>query len=595
MLNVGIQASDKTTLSSGKATIEVTRLGDSDQVLSTTLFNSAEDNSTGTPRLKFNSDVAVDGAKALLINITYPGFASYARRIEVQPLIFVDALLSKAPQSANPLKTGTFVMRSGEPVEGVQLDLTDSLTITIPNSLLPAQVLAAKAASYDPNSAAHAIYFPGQFSDLNGEPLIATAFDFIQLTNASGAAQDLIAGDKLVWIGRVLPESSCTTLNNLGDSDSQQAGWQVPLYGFNSAKGLWELAGAGTLYNADGSLLSTLNCPAKVWVEGQVAGAVINKQWLSFSFVQNPVAPVAYCASVQINNAQGEKLAGIYGLISAQNAGQFTPAYFTTGADGKARIEIAATGTTESIPAKLSLVNDGVVNADVVLTPNCSNPEPQTVILNRPRLCQIQGQVTDETGAPLINYPVVAQAASGAATSGLFDFAITDNQGIYWLNVACKQEFALKFTRFFNAELEVRGVAVDSTVSATEIKDDGQTARVSSNKVTTVATAISAAVYTLSSGDLTVSLFSTHANFPFAADLKIVNAKNEVVATVLGSLSDSANLGESSPNWIYGSGQLVQKVNLGDGKGLKILGSITDAKGKKTQVGVDPALPITVK
>lgn len=595
MLNVGIQASDKKTLSSGKATIEVTRLGDSDQVLSTTLFNSAEDNSTGTPRLKFNSDVAVDGAKSLLINITYPGFASYARRIEVQPLIFVDALLSKASALTSPVKTGTFVLRSGEAVEGVQLDLTDSLTITIPAGLLPSQALTAWATSFDPNSPAEAIYFPGQYANLYGEPLTPTAFDFIALANSNGAPLDLIAGEKSVMVSRVLPASSCATLNNLGDSNSQQIGFQVPMYGFNGAKALWELVGEGTLYNSDGSLLSTLNCPAKVWVEGAVAGAVINKQWVSFSFVQKPVAPVAYCASVQINNAQNEKLAGIYGLISATNAGQFTPVYFTTGADGSARIEIAATGTTESIPAKLSLVNDGVVNADVVLTPNCTNPAPQAVAVNRPRLCQIQGQVTDTNGEPLLEYPVVAKAIKNATSVGLFDFAITDKQGIYWLNVACKEEFSLNFIRFTESQLTLLGVAVDDKVAGIEVKDDGQTAYVSSTKVTTVATGISTAVYSLSSGELTISLISSHGSFPLAAKLQVVNAKKEVVAPINASVQDSANLGENSPNWIYGSGQLVQKINLGDGKELKILGSLTDAKGKITQIGIDKPLTITVK
>ena len=39
------------------------------KILSRSQFNSAADISTGTPRLKFNSDVAVDGAKALLVNI----------------------------------------------------------------------------------------------------------------------------------------------------------------------------------------------------------------------------------------------------------------------------------------------------------------------------------------------------------------------------------------------------------------------------------------------------------------------------------------------------------------------------------------------
>lgn len=595
MLNVGIQASDKTTLSSAKAIIEVTRLGDGDQVLSATRFNSAEDNSAGTPRLKFNSDVAVDGAKALLVNITYPGFASYARRLEVQPLIFVDALLSKAPVSANPLKTGTFALRSGESVQGVQLDVTDALSITIPTSLLPAQTLSAKAASFDPNSPAEAVYFPGKYANLNGEPLISTAFDFIQLTNTSGAPQDLIAGDQSVWVSRVLPASSCAMLNNVGDSDSQQAGWQVPLYGFDPVKGLWGLAGTGTLYNSDGSAVSTLNCPARVIIEGAVAAATINKQWLNFGFIQNPVAPVSYCARVQINNAQGEKLAGIYGLISAQNAGQFTSADFTSDADGIARIEISAAGLTEAIPAKVSLINDGVVNADVSLTPNCTNPEPQIVTINRPRLCQIQGQVTDASGDPLINYPVVAQAKNQAKTAGLFDFAITDKQGVYWLNVACKEEFALKFTRFFNTELVLGAVAVDSSVSAAEINDDGQTARVGSTKVTTVATGISSAVYTLSTGDLTINLLSTHANFPLEANLQVFNSKNEVVAVVNGSVQDSASLGDNSPNWIYGAGQFVQKVNLGDGKDLILLGSVTDAKGKITQIVKEAPVLITVK
>ncbi|HMU67904.1 MAG TPA: hypothetical protein PKE57_12180, partial [Cellvibrionaceae bacterium] len=177
----------------------------------------------------------------------------------------------------------------------------------------------------------------------------------------------------------------------------------------------------------------------------------------------------------------------------------------------------------------------------------------------------------------------------------LFDFAITDKQGIYWLNVACKEEFSLKFTRFFNTELEVLGVAVDGTVAGKELKDDGQTAYVSSTKVATVATGISTAVYSVSTGELTINLLSSHGSFPLTAKLQVVNAKNEVVAPINASVQDSANLGENSPNWIYGSGQLVQKINLGDGNGLKILGSLTDAKDKITQIGIDIPVAITVK
>ena len=107
-----------------------------------------------------------------------------------------------------------------------------------------------------------------------------------------------------------------------------------------------------------------------------------------------------------------------------------------------------AADNAESIAAKLMVVNDGLVNEAINLTRNCSNPEIQTVAIKRPKLCQIQGRVTDDSLAPLAQYPVVAQATSSSNVEGGFDFAITDSQGIYWLNVACKAEFALKFTRF---------------------------------------------------------------------------------------------------------------------------------------------------
>ncbi len=571
------------------------RLGENDQVLSTSRFLSAADNSTGTPRLKFNSDVAVDGAQALLVNISYPGFAAYSRRLDVQPLIFVDALLSKAAEPLSPVKTGTFALRSGVAVQGAQLAVTDSLTLTIPAEILPAATLAGKSASFDPNNPAQAIYFPGNYAGVKGELLIATAFDFVQLTAADGSELNLLAGEQLVWISRALPQGSCASLIAAGDSNSQQAGWQVPIYGFDKSKGLWELAGEGTVYDQSGAAVNTLNCPASLVIEGAVSAATLNNHWLSLSLAQSLVQPVPYCAAVQVKNSQGDKLAGIHGLISGQNTGQLSSSYFTTDAEGLAHIEISAAGLTESIPAQLSFVNDGVVSEKVILTPNCANPEPQTVVLNRPRLCQIQGRVTDAGSEPLINYPVVAQATNNGTAVGLFDFAITDNQGIYWLNVACKESFALKFTRFFELEVVVSGIAVNGKVDGEEQKDDGQTASVNGTKITTVTTGISSAVYSTSTAEITINLLSSHGNFPLTANLQVVNARNEVVATIKAVAQDSTNLGGTSANWIYGAGQLVQKADLGDGKELTVKGSLTDAKGKITQIGLSVPIAVTVK
>jgi len=594
LLNVGIQSADKTALSSDKAAIEVVRLGENDQVLSRSQFNSAADNSTATPRLKFNSDVAVDGAKALLVNISYPGYATYSRRLAIQSLVYVDALLSKTPVSL--INRGTFALHSGASVEGVQLVISDSLRLTIPNSLLPANTnLSAKGTSYDPNKPAEVIYFPGNYAAADGNKLMPVAFDFIALSTDSGAPLNLPAGAEPIWLSRSLPADSCQLLKTLGDANSELAGFQVPLYGFKSSLGLWEPVGEGTVYHQDGSVAASLACESGSYLlEGALTQAFSANQWLSFDYVQTLAQPAKFCAAVQINNQQGDSLAGIYGLINGQIPGQISPSYFTTDGQGAAHIEIMAADNAESIAAKLLVVNDGLVNEAINLTRNCTNPDIQTVAIKRPKLCQIQGRVTDDSMAPLVQYPVVAQAPS-ESLEGSFDFAITDSQGIYWLNVACKAEFTLKFTRFFAAESEVSGINVNGSVAANESTDDGQIASVINTKVTTVTTVVASAAYTLSTNSLAISVLSSQGNFPFSTKLQVLNADEQVLAEINGAVPLSAALGENTPSWLYGTGELKFTQNLGDGKGLKLRGSITDARGKVTQIGVAPEVLISTK
>lgn len=538
--------------------------------------------------------MAVDGAKALLVNISYPGFATYSRRLTIQSLLYVDALLSKTPASL--INKGTFALHSGASVQGVQLVIGDSLRLTIPNSLLPANTnLSVKGTSYDPNKPADIIYFPGSYAATDGNKLMPVAFDFIALSTDSGAPLNLPAGAEPIWLSRSLPADSCQLVKTLGDANSELAGFQVPLYGFKSSLGLWEPVGEGTVYHQDGSVASSLACESGAYLlEGALTQAFSASQWLSFDYQQTLAQPAKFCAAVQMNNQQGDSLAGIHGLINGQTPGQISPTYFTTDGQGAALIEIMAADNAESIAAKLMVVNDGLVNEAINLTRNCSNPEIQTVAIKRPKLCQIQGRVTDDSLAPLAQYPVVAQATSSSNVEGGFDFAITDSQGIYWLNVACKAEFALKFTRFFVSESVVSQINVNGSVAANESSDDGQIASVKTPAINTVTTAVTAA-YTPSSNTLAINVLSSQGNFPFSTKLQVLSANAVVLAEINGTVPLGAALGENIPSWFYASGDIKLTQNLGDGKGLVLKGSITDAKGKVTQIGVDPAVPISTK
>lgn len=585
-------------------TIEVRRLGDNDAQIGAQQFTTSLDNSTGKPKLKFNSDLTLAGAKALVLNISYPGYVPYSRRLDVTAMVFVEVTLTKV--SAFNAQSGSFNSLSGISTEGFKVQPADKVTsITIPKSLLPTDTLGivGELANFDTANPAQAQYFPGNHTDSAGRDVVSVAFDYINLKTDAGKplSEAVIAGSasgaELVIIERVLPASSCAVLTRLGDADSVRDGFQVPVYSFNSSTGLWDALGQGTLYTAGTpvSAAPTLDCATKSYVlEVAVTGTVFKSQWLNFAFPLAFAQPTSYCATAHVKNIQGDNLAGIHGLVYSQTPGVFSPKYFTTDANGNAQITIQAGQGPEQLAAKLSVVNDGLVTTDFTFSPSCSNPVAQEITVDRARLCQIQGQTLDTSGAVLAGYPVIAESSVKTAnTAGLFDFAITDKQGMYWLNVACKREFNVLFFRFNEGYLTVPGINVDAKVEGKEVKDDGQIASLPVTKIAPSLTLISAATYAVNSKALRIQISGSRSNFPIDYTLRVVNA-GKVVTTLTGKLTDTSSTGEDTTSWFYTTGDITQTVNLGAGDKFTVEGDLKDVKGTPTQIGFGVQVPVVL-
>jgi hypothetical protein len=196
----------------------------------------------------------------------------------------------------------------------------------------------------------------------------------------------------------------------------------------------------------------------------------------------------------------------------------------------------------------------------------------------------------------LVGYPVIADSiVKTANTAGLFDFAITDKQGMYWLNVACKRAFKVSFFRFNGGYLDVSGVNVDEKVEPPEVKDDGQIASLPATKIAPSLTLISKATYAVSNNALHIQVSGSRSNFPINYALTVVNAQKVPVATLSGTLNNIGSGDQDTTSWFYTTDDIKETKNLGAGDKFTLLGTLTDAKGTATQIGIGGVeVPVSV-
>jgi hypothetical protein len=265
--------------------IEISLLSADQQILKSNSSNAITAADDG--RYGFADQLTANDAKFVVVHISKAGFTDYARRFDLQDKIELSAELSELPQAS--VGVAEAETASGKIVSGFNFSVRDNLlgesdsaigkelSVFIPESALPAGTTSidVQMKAFDPTNPAEAAYFPGAYEDSDGNKLLSIAFNYTDIKTNQGVSlkqlaqqarskriaaqkvgrlQKTVASDPVI-INRLVPVESCRSLATMGDSDTTQAGFQIPVYTYNPNNGLWDLLGQGSLFDDEGDLL----------------------------------------------------------------------------------------------------------------------------------------------------------------------------------------------------------------------------------------------------------------------------------------------------------------------------------------------------
>lgn len=565
----------------------------------------------------------------VVVDIRHPGFTSFARRVPIESAIYMQARLSALSETIVTQSTTASI--SGAVTNGFTVQIKDEFTdkatmsISIPASSLPAgtQSVSAAVKTYDPNNTDDAQFFPGSYADSTGNGLVSVAFNYTEVkTDAGDSLQALAlqsqrerqatgavafaAVAEPVIINRTIPDSSCTTLKKLGDSNAELPGFQIPVYTYNPNSGLWDLLGHGSVFTQAGTAITedpnSINCVEIIYVlEIKVTNEIFLRQWWNLDYPLVSTEPKRYCAVLQVVNEAQEPLAGAYGLI--EGAGNFASSYFVSDINGRANISV------DVFSGDVSAVNYVVWDAldgkgSVTLSSSCSALVPQPIIVKRPQICKINGKVAvgNRFYPGVIVEGNISQDQVFPFSGYSYVYGATNEEGIYSIDVACGINYQLIVGA--PQDRNFPSVNVDNSVGADETSDDGNIAWVD-----TIDMPFPTAVYLpenpRSSTDGKLTFVGAYDAFPITYNLKIRNrVTGQEFASVNGSLeADPSFSWHFNPDWLdlasglyevkqnlikKASGQVtvpwVLPVNINE---IYLQGSYTDARGNKANVDKD--------
>jgi hypothetical protein len=563
----------------------------------------------------------------VVVDIRHPGFTSFARRLPVESTLYMRARLSALSETTVTRSITKSI--SGAETNGFTVEINDGLsdkaamTISIPASTLPAgtQSISAAVKTYDPNNTEDAQFFPGSYADSTGNGLVSVAFNYAEVKTNTGESLKALAQNaqlerravgpiafataaEPVIINRTIPDSSCSTLKKLGDSNAEMPGFQIPVYTYNPNVGLWDLLGHGSVFTEAGAPIgvdpSSLNCVDIIYVlEIKVTNEIFLQQWWNLDYPLAFREPKKYCATLQLLNEEQKPLPGVYGLL--EGAGNFASHYFVSDSNGIANISVdVLSDDMSSVKYVIWDAQEGV--GSVSLSSTCPTIVSKPIIVKRPQICKLEGKVTIDNRA----YPGLVVSA-GLGSDQVFPFfgyawvyGVTNNEGIYSIELACG----------FNYQLSVGGpqdrnfpmVNVDGVINPDEQSDDGKLVRVKPIDVSLPVATLYLTENPRGTTQGKLTFVGAADAFPIAYNLKVKNIKTgQELAAISGSLaadptfswyieSDwlgwASGLAELEQNFTRkSSGQLTipwtLPVNISD---IYLQGSYTDARGYKTNV-----------
>lgn len=587
-------------------------------------------------RFGFSDQLSAANAKFVVVHISKPGYTDFARRFEFNEKIELQAEISELPTAVVEVAEAETI--SGEVVNGFNFSVTDNLlgesdsgygkelSVFIPQSALPqgTDSLEVQMKAYDPTAPEEAAYFPGAYEDSDGNKLLSIAFNYTEIKTDQGVSlqkvaqktrQERIAAQKSgrlqkteasepVIINRMIPSESCRALATMGDSDSNTAGFQIPVYTYNSGTGLWDLLGQGSVFNEDSELLASnftdFDCDSVDYMlEIKVTNEIFISNWWNLDYPLVFEQPVTLCAKVKLLDQGNLPLVGtyVYAFDDDENR-SFSASGFISGTEGNVSISLAKLNAndpdTSITLSTWSPIDGNMLEKTIELsTEACAASAPVIPVqLSIPSRCQVKGTLLDKNANPLPNGLIMALADNDELSEVNYgtEFAFTDEQGKYSVNLFCEQNYQLAdyVTWVSNIDFEageqgsLPKVNVNGTKEADEISDDG--------KVVQFKDLVSAPkpwgmIFNAedSADFLEANIYYSGEDFPLSYSFDLVDADTEeVIKHFEGSVTEADFIGDG--DFSFANIQIRHGIELPDQTqylSYQIVGEIKDSSNIK--------------
>lgn len=486
-----------------------------------------------------------NGGGKLIINVSKRGYTSFSKTVEfdkpsnvnirasideaVSKIIPLtgDIQISKAtvlePNGKKYVKIALFNDRYGKQsiVTGADIKIrkqqtgsSPTLEIGIPfSSISSLHVSALKADLKSYNPVTDSKMFPGEFKDDKGNKIVSLGFDYINLTDDSGrnlgqVTQTAIQKGKIskaqvsadpTYISRWIYKENCSSLledyckGTASDdslcsklSDTEKAGFNVPVYSYQSSKGTWVMLGVGTLdLNGDGAIDSnndlisngtktdyqnSCNINNGVYMKVLITNEDFLTQWWNLDYPLIFETPKELCLDVTLKNDTGQNLSGswLYFDDDDYDPWSFNTAWGTTDSNGNAKLKVYLNNSSDSDRKgtlyaynPYSFVYESY-SSSVGVSPNCTK---KTITFTKPPVCEVEGYVK-EGNQPVANQYVYIYSLG----SYYYNYAYTDNQGYFKMDAKCGEDQQVYVGYDYNAKATFNP---NGTIGDYESKDEG--------------------------------------------------------------------------------------------------------------------------
>lgn len=559
------------------------------------------DSHLGTP---FTAELSGADAKTIVVLVSKSGFSDYARRLDFSAGVNLTATLTQLQQIT--LNTTQVTSISGKALDGYNVSVKNSngtqeivngkpsgiadLSVSIPQSALPSGTSSVdvKMQAFNPNNPDEAQSFPGAYQDSTGNKLLSVAFNYTDLQTNAGVSLKKIAqktrdsrlqaqkqsGTTItpqqfakqasqksgvavepVIINRKVPDESCLSLSQLGDANITQSGFQVPVYTYNPANGLWDLLGYGTLFDESGTLVpdnqTTFNCSIHTYVlEIEATNEIFLSNWWNLDYPLVFTKPVTLCANIELHDEGNKPVSSAILFVRDDDETRSISAEtFVTDENGRVHIEVLSLDKVPDLSAKAQVFHASLFSeykeAPITLSESCSMDTPPVVVqVAIPELCDAKGRVVDVSGTPLANRYVFAGDFTGSNPTLFPAFALTDATGNYDLSLECKQNYDVieYFSAIFNGTGQFATdfvTNVNNTVGASEVSDNGKTAVLKDLVVTATKPIVYVTNAENSQTQITLSALYVGNDFPLTYSFSLKDLDKKVISSFSGTLKSS--------------------------------------------------------